>query len=109
MTRYTHIEFRLLTLAACSAVLGLSLIASAARSEEANPLAPPMSAWTQAEPDAAPVRPQASAPARIRRGATVSREEFLAIRLGQAEAQFRRLDTNGDGQLTADERRASRD
>ena len=57
--------------------------------------------------------PSAAPSARSARGADITRDEYIERAVERAkraaEARFDRLDTNHDGVLTADERRAARE
>lgn len=70
------------------------------------------SALALAQTPAAPVPPAASAqetaPAIRSRGGDITRDEYIERAKRNAERRFDRLDTNHDGILTPDERRAAR-
>ena len=62
----------------------------------------------------APANPTSSATtgattARIPRGGDITRDEYVERARRAAERRFDRMDTNHDGVLTADERRAARE
>jgi hypothetical protein len=52
--------------------------------------------------------PSTSAPAARTRGGDITRDEYVERARRAAEKRFDRMDTNHDGVLTADERRAAR-
>jgi hypothetical protein len=58
---------------------------------------------------AAPASPSTSAPAARTRGGDITRDEYIDRARRAAEKRFDRMDTNHDGVLTADERRAARE
>jgi hypothetical protein len=58
---------------------------------------------------AAPASPSTSAPAARTRGGDITRDEYIDRARPAAEKRFDRMDTNHDGVLTADERRAARE
>lgn len=82
-------------------VLLLAVLLPAAAGAQTSPPA--------SEPAAAAPAPKAARPAR---GADISRDEYVQRAVDRArraaETRFDRLDTNHDGILTADERRAAR-
>jgi hypothetical protein len=53
--------------------------------------------------------PADNAPAARTRGADISKEEYVERAKRAAERRFDKMDTNHDGVLTADERRAARE
>jgi hypothetical protein len=53
--------------------------------------------------------PASSAPAARTRGADITRDEYVERARHAAERRFDKMDTNHDGILTADERRAARE
>jgi hypothetical protein len=58
---------------------------------------------------AAPASPSTSAPAARTRGGDITRDDYIDRARRAAEKRFDRMDTNHDGVLTADERRAARE
>ncbi len=52
--------------------------------------------------------PTTSAPAARTRGGDITRDDYIERARRAAERRFDRMDTNHDGVLTADERRAAR-
>jgi hypothetical protein len=58
---------------------------------------------------AAPASPSTSAPAARTRGGDITRDDYVERARRAAEKRFDRMDTNHDGVLTADERRAARE
>ena len=52
---------------------------------------------------------QTAAPAARTRGGDITRDEYIDRARRAAERRFDRMDTNHDGVLTADERRAARE
>ncbi len=71
----------------------------------------PISGLAQTAPDAPSAAPPAASTSRAR-GGDITREEYVnrAVERARraAEARFDRMDTDHDGVLTADERRAAR-
>ena len=53
--------------------------------------------------------PSIAAPAARTRGGDITRDEYIERARRAAERRFDRMDTNHDGVLTADERRAARE
>jgi hypothetical protein len=53
--------------------------------------------------------PTTSAPAARTRGGDITRDDYIERARRAAERRFDRMDTNHDGVLTADERRAARE
>ena len=53
--------------------------------------------------------PTTSAPATRTRGGDITRDDYIDRARRAAEKRFDRMDTNHDGVLTADERRAARE
>jgi hypothetical protein len=69
----------------------------------------PAFAQTPAPANPAPSATMEATTARIPRGGAITRDEYIERARRAAERRFDRMDTNHDGVLTADERRAARE
>lgn len=69
----------------------------------------PAFAQTTGPANPAPSATTGATTARIPRGGDITRDEYIERARRAAERRFDRMDTNHDGILTADERRAARD